>query len=208
MLKRKGFTLAEVMITIAVLSVLGAGIIIGADEVIATARAEVIIQNLQTLRKAIWAWYIDNKQNVAQRDGDFKGQKNIKAGMVAIDNKISPIQEWGDDKLKLSTYLSHLGATGINLNKKQTIEYSDGRSITSTSLKLGYYGVCDGGGTANKRYIWYVGYRFKKGEDAVKKKIAGKIKSLGLMFGTADAHENPYEDGTEAIWLKVLDLKS
>ena len=199
---RKGFTLIELLIVIVVIGILAAMMMMAADEFVASAKASNIVANLTTLKKVTLAWYMDNLEKVVTVQANDRVP-----GMVLINNKPKPIQECNDNELNLSRYLSHIGATGINLNTKQTVKYSDGKEITSTSLKLGYYGVCDGGGKAGKRHIWYVGYRFKEGEDAVKRKIAGKIKSLGLMFGTADAHENPYEDNAEAIWLKVLSLK-
>ncbi|MBQ3653214.1 MAG: hypothetical protein II954_02210, partial [Synergistaceae bacterium] len=67
-------------------------------------------------------------------------------------------------------------------------------------------GVCDGGGKAGKRHIWYVGYRFTSDETAVREKILLRLKSAGLMMGTADAHPDKDGDNAAAVWLQVLDM--
>lgn len=208
---RKGFTLIETLIVVAVIAILVKMAIIGVDEFISTAKATKIINNLYTLRAATWAWYADNKQNVIQYTGTFRG-KSVVAGMVAIDDTVKPIQEWGDEDLKLSQYIGRVeSGTKINLNNvKQTVP---GTSRVSTYLGVGYYGICDGGTVRDKnnssvvkeyrRNLWYAGYRFKPGEEKVKEKIKGRMKSIGIFFGTADAHLGEKEGAEDAVWLRV-----
>ncbi len=208
---RKGFTLIETLIVVAVIAILVKMAIIGVDEFISTAKATKIINNLYTLRAATWAWYADNKQNVIQYTGTFRG-KSVVAGMVAIGDTVNPIQEWGDKDLKLSQYIGRVeSGTKINLNNvKQTVP---GTSRVSTYLGVGYYGICDGGTVRDKnnssvvkeyrRNLWYAGYRFKPGEEKVKEKIKGRMKSIGIFFGTADAHLGEKEGAEDAVWLRV-----
>ncbi len=208
---RKGFTLIETLIVVAVIAILVKMAIIGVDEFISTAKATKIINNLYTLRAATWAWYADNKQNVIQYTGTFRG-KSVVAGMVAIGDTVNPIQEWGDKDLKLSQYIGRVeSGTKINLNNvKQTVP---GTSRVSTYLGVGYYGICDGGTVRDKnnssvvkeyrRNLWYAGYRFKPGEEKVKEKIKGRMKSIGILFGTADAHLGEKEGAEDAVWLRV-----
>ena len=200
---RKGFTLIELLIVIVVIGILAAMMMMAADEFVASSKASNIVANLTTLKKATLAWYMDNLEKVVLVNSD--NPKRL-AGTVLIGGTSQPIQQWSDSYLHLSGYISNMGATGINLSPStKTVTYSDGTTKTNTNMAPGYYGVCDGGG--NNRTTWYVGYCFKQGEDAVKRKIAGKIKSHGLMFGTANAHENKNEDNSAAVWLKVLSLK-
>lgn len=210
MKKRRGFTLIEALISMAVIAILAALGYMGVDEYVTSAKATKIIMNLHTLKKALWEWYVDNRQWV-QTDGRVtiitSPDKDI------LDNaNTKPIQEWGDENLKISNYLKRLGASGINMNTKQTVKYKNGLTITNTSLKPGCYGVCDGGTSkdinnnvkAKLRNEWYVGYCFEKNEGGVREKIKGRLKSAGgLWLGTPDAHENPYEDESAAVWLKV-----
>lgn len=200
---RKGFTLIETLIVVAVIAILVKMAIIGVDEFISTAKATKIINNLYTLRAATWAWYADNKQNVIQYTGTFRG-KSVVAGMVAIDDTVKPIQEWGDKDLKLSQYIGRIEkGTGINLNKTYKTKNSDGKEQTNTDLAKGYYGICDGGGQAGKRHVWYAGYRFNDNEEKVREKIRGRLKTSNLMFGTADAHPDPDDEKAAAVWLRV-----
>ena len=93
---------------------------------------------------------------------------------------------------------------------------------TNTNLKEGCYGICDGGTvkkpngqydnkgnpqydtTEYHRSKWYVGYRFQKGEEAVRDKIKGMMNTAGVFLGTADAHKDTYNDNSVAVWLRVL----
>ena len=200
---RSGFTMVETLIVIVVIAILAALGMLGVDEFVASAKATKIINNLYTLKAATWAWYADNKQNVTQYKGTFRG-KSVVAGMVAIGNIVKPIQEWGDKDLKLSQYIERIEkGTGINLNKTYTTKNSDGKEQTNTDLAKGYYGICDGGGKAGKRHVWYAGYRFNDNEEKVREKIRGRLKTSNLMFGTADAHPDPDDEKAAAVWLRV-----
>ena len=208
---RSGFTMVETLIVIVVIAILAALGMLGVDEFVASAKATKIINNLYTLKTATWAWYADNKQNVTQYKGTFRGN-SVVAGMVAIGNKVKPIQEWGDKDLKLSQYIERVeSGTKINLNHvKQTVP---GTSRVSTYLGVGYYGICDGGTVRDqnnsnvvkeyRRNLWYAGYRFKPGEEKVKEKIKGRMKSIGIFLGTADAHLGEKEGAEDAVWLRV-----
>ena len=193
--RRKGFTLVELLIVIVVIGVLSTMMMLSSTEAVTSAKASNIVANLTTLKKATLAWYMDNLDKV-QEDGRVK-----------IGNETHPIQEWNDSYIHLSDYLGHVGDTGINSNTKYSFTNSEGNKQTNTDLKEGFYGVCDGGGIAGKRHIWYVGYRFQANESAVREKIANRLQSAGLMFGTADAHPDKDGDNAAAVWLQVLNLK-
>ena len=79
----------------------------------------------------------------------------------------------------------------------------------------GCYGVYDGGTvkndsggtTAYHRSQWYVGYCFKKGEEAIREKIRGMMNTAGVRIGTADAHidtEDNDEKQNAAVWMRVF----
>ena len=203
--RRKGFTLASLLIVILVIGILSAMMMYSSSEAIATAKAAKILANLQLLRRAAIAWYVDNRDKV------------LPDGRVKIGGNEKPIQEFRDSTLKLSSYLSHLGATEINLNKT----YGDQSTHnTNTDLGEGCYGVCDGGTVKNDRSsvvefhrnVWYVGYRFMAGEGKVKEKIRSRQKSSGVLFGTSDAHDLSTDEDTfdvdskrfAAVWVRVL----
>ncbi|MBQ6419301.1 MAG: prepilin-type N-terminal cleavage/methylation domain-containing protein [Synergistaceae bacterium] len=208
---RRGFTLIEALVSMAVIAILAALGYMGVDEYVTSAKATKIIMNLHTVKKALWEWYADNKDKV-QSDGRVK-----------IGNDTKPIQEWQrSDKeraaFNFAVYLKRLGASGIKFETSyiETITNEETGATTkrqNTDLSVGYYGICDYGTRIHAdnsktvdRNTWYVGYRFTKNEDAVREKIRGRLKSAGgIWLGTADAHPVP-ETSTnpeEAVWLKV-----
>ena len=199
-INRKGFTLVELLIVIVVIGVLAAMFILSSTESVTTAKASNIITNLQLLKRAVLAWHMDNREKV------------LRNGMVKIGNTTSPIQEWGDGALHLSSYFSHLGGSAINLNSVR--QSAAGTTRKNTDLGVGCYGVCDGGTerdpnddsieTAYHRQTWYVGYRFTEDEESVKEKVRSRKESAGLVFGTPDAHIDTVRDNGVAVWMKVF----
>ena len=204
---RKGFTLVEMVIVIGVLMILLGLFTMSSTETITTAHATRILNNLRVMKTAVLAWYRDNRDKVITIT--VSDTKN--PGMVNI-NGIHPIQEIGDNELKLSVYLEDLGGSGINLSNKETVSYGTS-SRQNTLLQPGCYGVCDGGTEeiSGKKYYhrdtWYVGYRFKDNEGPVREKIRARLKSnAGMWLGTGDAHVDYNRSNEEAVWLKVLQL--
>ena len=208
----RGFTLIETLIVMAVIAILAALGTLGVDEYVTSAKATKIIMNLHTMKKALWEWYVDNRDKV-QSDGRVK-----------IGNNTKPIQEHQIDKdgLDLRKYLKRLDASGIKFNPTDDEKFTDANNNTvsrqRTDLSEGCYGVCDYGTTIHEngskttdRNKWYVGYHFKTGEEAVREKVRGRMKVAGgLLFGTADAHPVPTNySGDEAksrevaVWLQV-----
>ena len=192
-LKRRGFTLVELLIIIVVIGVLAAMMILSSTESVTTAKAAKILANLQTLKRAATQWYLDNREKV---------QSN---GMVNIGGTAHPVQEWQQqgDKIGLSKYISSMNDSGIKFYK--TSAKDEVTNKQNTNLVEGYYGICDGG-TINgyHRNAWYVGYRFKSGEEKVRDKIRGRMESSGVFLGTADAHEDMHNDRSAAVWMRVL----
>ena len=229
---RSGFTMVETLIVIVVIAILAALGMLGVDEFVASAKATKIINNLYTLKTAVGQWYVDNSDKVVRFDE--KGRRpdgitpniGLPGQVTTYSNKnkkteTHPIQEWNDEDIHFSKYIGHIeGGTGIQLaNEKGTIEYTDG-SRQYTKIKAGFYGVCDSGSVfidgkkITDRRTWYVGYRFKSSENAVKEKIKGRMKTAGVWFGTGDAHPyieggsgNTKETDDEAVWLQAFRIK-
>lgn len=202
-MKRKGFTLVELLIVIVVLGVIAAMMMLSSTETIATAKAAKVIANLHTLRKAVEQWYADNREKIG-RDG-----------MVTIKGKSQPVQQWTDKELQLSRYIDNIEHSDIHIHMET--KKDDNTGNYNTNLTEGSYGICDGGrvfvwneGTKKweqtefHRNAWYVGYRFKEGEEKVREKIKGRMESTGVSFGTADAHLDTYNDNSAAVWLRVF----
>ena len=221
--RRKGVTLAVLLIVIAVIAILATMMMMSSTETITTAKAAKIIANLHMLRRAAIAWYVDNRDKVVSAYGT-KG--NNVAGMVTIGNTTKPIQEWSDNDLQLSKYMS--GGNISEINKHDSKQSNASLHNSSTNLMEGCYGICDGGRVIKEktdsegniiykadgkpeteivechRSVWYVGYRFKSDEGAVREKIRGMMKTAGVFFGTADAQIDEVGDQNAAVWMRVL----
>ena len=207
--RRKGMTLAGMMIVIAVIAVLATMMMYSSTEAIATAKATQILTNLQILKRATISWYVDNREYI-QPNG------TVKIG----DEGPHPIQEWSEDDIQLSRYISGGDMSKINMHYGNKSDKNTGNS--NTNLQEGCYGICDGGRvftpdtfdengkatnwtqTEHHRNAWYVGYRFEKHEGAVREKIKGRMESAGVFLGTADAHEDTYNDNSAAVWMRAL----
>lgn len=59
-MRRKAFTLIELLIVIVVIGVLAAMMLLSSTEAVTTAKASNIVANLTHIRKAVIAWYLDN----------------------------------------------------------------------------------------------------------------------------------------------------
>ena len=191
-MNRKGFTLVELLIIIAVIGVLAAMMIFSSTESVTTAKAAKILANLQTLKRAATQWYLDNREKV---------QPN---GMVMLNGKARPVQEWGD-QIQLSKYISSMNDSGIRVG---TTYHDKNIDNYITPLEEGCYGLYDKGTVKATgeyhRNAWYVGYRFKTGEEKVREKIRSRMKSSGVFLGTMDVHEDNYNDKSVAVWMRVL----
>ena len=94
------------------------------------------------------------------------------------------------------------GATSFN-DKKGTDENN------WNYLSDGGYGVNDAG-TEALRDTWFADYRFRAGEDALKKKLWGRKNALGLVFspGVRPNNGSPINKESEvtrakSVWLRI-----
>lgn len=172
--KKQGFTIVELLVVTAIISVLAAMLMMASDEAVSSAKAAEIVSNLNEMKAAINAWYTSNFYRV-----DNDGRVNYKdVGIATGDYKLTkdsnPIQEISDDILQIRKYFSNNKvAINVNLGVKG--------SNMATDLEAGHYAVYDAGNGNRRR--WWIGYSFKeKGEDKVKDKLDKRQASLGLRL--------------------------
>ncbi|MDY6400372.1 MAG: type II secretion system protein [Synergistales bacterium] len=69
-MKRRGFTLVELLIVIVVIGVLSAMMMLSSTEAVSSAKAADIVSDLRNLKTAALAWYADNLDYVEGRTTD------------------------------------------------------------------------------------------------------------------------------------------
>ena len=201
-----------------VIGVLATMMIISSTEAITTAQATRIIANLPHIRKAVIAWYLDNRYKIMYSTERSDGKANDDVKFFFNGVRYNSIQDALSGK-------AHYSQTYSGVNKSQVVtftNYLEGLSAVNEKgdirenvwdyLSSGGYGVNDAG-TKWRRETWFAGYQFKDGEEALKKKLWRKKDSLGLIF-TAGVRPNshdakPITDESQlvtvkSVWLRIM----
>ena len=71
-IKRRGFTLVELLIVIVVIGILSAMMMLSSTEAVSSARASNIVSNLRNLKTAALAWYVDSLDVIEGKDANGK----------------------------------------------------------------------------------------------------------------------------------------
>lgn len=136
-MKRKGFTLVELLIVIVVIGILSAMMMLSSTEAVTSARANNIISNLRNLKTAALALYVDKLDNwegttaALPKIDDVKGYMGSSGAndytdyVIAFNDTAKPIA----DK---SWYIVYNFGTGNDVSRVK--EKLAGRA-TSTGLK-------------------------------------------------------------------------
>ena len=176
---RKGFTLVELLIVIVVIGILSAMMMLSSTEAMSSAKASNIASNLRNLKTATLAWYADHVDWVSP---DLKVNIGTTTGKQ-IDEVV-----------------------GTESGKANILKYfnNEGSMTLVGSPSAGQYGIHQA--TEDGKNSWYVGYAFATNETSVKEKLAGRAKTMGLKFGTAQAGSlsDTAGDNVAAVWMKVL----
>ena len=184
--KRKGFTLVELLIVIVVIGVLSAMMMLSSTEAVTSAKASNIISNLTQLKKAVLSWYVDNLDKITvANNGEYKINNDLVSTYV---------NNHSDEILK---YLSN--GTAIKLKNKS--EEKEGNYIL-TGINL-----------SKKWYICYV-VGDAKSNNRLKEKLAAKAASVGLqgsnqikLNGTDELAKSTY-NGQKFAFMLVLDFEN
>ena len=100
--KRKGFTLVELLIVIVVIGVLSAMMMLSSTEAVSSAKASNIISNLRNMKTAALAWYADNLDNASEFGTDdvsgdifkYLGDTGNKAGYKFSKKNGTNVVSW------------------------------------------------------------------------------------------------------------------
>lgn len=218
-MKRKAFTLVELLIVLIIIGVLAAITMISSREIIASSRATKIIADLRSLKTAVVSWYTDNHTRIGY-EGDkfyFDGTKynSIQDAIVGkTTENFRTSGKYVENGISITKYLEGLNeANGIARNG---VGVSEKGENAWSYLSDGGYGVNDAG-KWERRGTWFVGYRFAENEDIIKQKLKGRAGSLGLIFSKNRPNHGVILDGksvvsqggdvtqAKTVWMRVLE---
>ena len=187
---RKGISLIEILIVIAVIVILSSGVMLSITSMEASAQANKIINDLVNIKMAALLWYKNNADTAIINLGD-KNKEQVKYnGIQGWVQKVNQNNGKGDG-LGLSKYLD--GGKNIILNQG-----------TNDWIPAGTYGIFDAGN--EHRTTWYAGYSFYYDESAVKEKLKSRREELrrnGInIHFTATSPCKDYST-VNNVWLKI-----
>ena len=172
---RKGFTLMEMLVVIVTLGILSAVMLFSSLEAVSSVDANNIINNMQQIKTATYAWYKDNLSRIIP---DGSGGYNIRT--QGTDQNFSDFVR--DHKDEILQYLDNKGSLILRYQEESPNNTGD---YTLAQVKV------------NNRKRWYVCYSTgttsiiikDHGEESpelmIKKKLAGRAKTLTLSAKTS-----------------------
>ncbi len=199
-LKRKGFTLVELLIVIVVIGVLSAMMMLSSTEAVSSAKAATIISDMRVLKTAVLSWYMDNLDKV---------KKNSK-GEYKINDKYIGDYFSKEGQADLQKYLGNSAYIKIEESNGNTDNIRGCYFLASETRGEVSQAVSEGTAQAEKLTgcSWYVGYHFRKGEDKLKEKLQARASSLNLTGGNGSKKDvlDPYKAPGEFIYMLIQDL--
>ena len=187
-IKRRGFTLVELLIVIVVIGVLAAMMMLSSTEAVSSAKANNVISNLRNIKTAVLSWYADNLDRVDQN------------GNIAL--KDNPT-----DKKTLTNYIddgtANAGEFLAYLNNDSSIKLTN----NDKSKEGGYILAIGSKGDNNvKAKKWYVGYNAGNNTD-VQAKLAARASSIGLTGGADKGNVEDAYTGGKLVYMLILSLE-
>ena len=196
---RKGFTLMELLVVVLTLGILSAVMLLSSLEAVSTADANNIINNMQQIKIATYAWYKDNLSRIIpDKSAGYKIRTN------------------GVDQLCKEFIRDHQNEILQYLDNKNSLVLR-AKDDSRGSNNIGEYALI----TLKNNKYWYVCYTLGKTSDIItkygsespelmiKRKIAGRAKMLNLSgkssIGNDTIEEAVYTD-QQFVCMLILQL--
>lgn len=174
---RKGFTLLEMLVVIVTLGILSAVMLLSSLEAVSTADATNIINNMQQIKMATYAWYKDNLSRIIpDKDAGYKirtsGTNQFFSEFVR------------DHKAEILQYLDNTQSIKL-YSKKESVNNIGEYLLTAVEKTKKWYICCNLGNNSDI----ISKYGSESPELRIKEKIAGRAKTLNLS-GLADKNND------------------
>ncbi len=183
-MKRKGFTLVELLIVIVVIGILSAMMMLSSTEAVTSAKASNIISNLRNLKTAALAYYVDH--------------------LDYLEDSTSKVINMTDVVKYLNSSPTTTKTTQTSFNFSFTgVAYAEDTGDTYTADGITYSietVTRTGGATTLAAQKWYL--KCDVNDTKVQEKLAGRAQSVGLLKETSESDtETKYEKQKEVYYL-------
>lgn len=207
-INRKAFTLVEVLAVVVIIAILAAAIMFASDELVSSAQAARILENLENWKKATLAWYTDHISIVLD-NGMI--DKNYRTNTSAQPSAFR--EDWGGSGYGVITardLMPYLSMSGLTVTDKppypgvgdyQACKYgvvdgyggrylTDYETIHEKGKKADYKKQyeendmefpSDWDDTPDE-YVWMIDYKLPNMSDRVKEKLQRKYVDTGILF--------------------------
>lgn len=174
-IKRKGFTLVELLIVIVVIGILSAMMMLSSTEAVTSARASNIVSNLRNFKTAAMAMYVDYLDNMDKC-------KTPENSATDFPTTFTDATQTDQDKI--------------------LVKYMNKGDSNTGDTDTNHYHIILGKATINEKSMkaYYVVYD-NASDSRVQEKLAGRAASVGLLKAaatTGTAADDVYAKGTDS----------
>ena len=164
-IRRKGFTLVELLIVIVVIGILSAMMMLSSTEAVSSAKASNVVSNLRNIKTAVLSWYADNLNRVIK----VSGKNEYHIDVDGTDTTFTTFVK--NNSSEIMKYLS--SGSSVTLKDKNATLNDEDYILIDVKYK-DWYVVCKAGSNTK-----------------LKEKLAAKAGGVGLVGFASNLSEAP-----------------